>query len=110
MRNSKKRLALFASGRGSNGEALYKAMQEEGINSFSWEVLEVCPQEELNNKNIKQFNLIDVYSDEKLGDKESITIRFVLQNDEKTMEEEDITTTMNSILEILEQKLSIGLR
>ena len=25
MRNSKKRLALFASGRGSNGEALYKA-------------------------------------------------------------------------------------
>ena len=64
----------------------------------------------LNNKNIKQFNLIDVYSDEKLGDKESITIRFVLQNDEKTMEEEDITTTMNSILEILEQKLSIGLR
>ena len=64
----------------------------------------------LNNKNIKQFNLIDVYSDEKLGDKESITIRFVLQNDEKTMEEEDITTTMNSILEVLEQKLSIGLR
>ena len=28
MCNSKKRLALFASGRGSNGEALYKAMQE----------------------------------------------------------------------------------
>ena len=32
MRNSKKRLALFASGRGSNGEALYKAMQEGYIN------------------------------------------------------------------------------
>ena len=29
---SKKRLALFASGRGSNGEALYKAMQEGLIN------------------------------------------------------------------------------
>ena len=28
---SKKRLALFASGRGSNGEALYKAMQEGSI-------------------------------------------------------------------------------
>ena len=28
----KKRLALFASGRGSNGEALYKAMQEGYIN------------------------------------------------------------------------------
>ena len=32
MRNSKKRLALFASGRGSNGEALYKFMQEGYIN------------------------------------------------------------------------------
>ena len=29
---AKKRLALFASGRGSNGEALYKAMQEGIIN------------------------------------------------------------------------------
>ena len=29
---AKKRLALFASGRGSNGEALYKAMQEGYIN------------------------------------------------------------------------------
>ena len=32
MHNSKKRLALFASCRGSNGEALYKAMQEGYIN------------------------------------------------------------------------------
>ena len=64
----------------------------------------------LNNSNIKQFNLIDIYHDEKLGENESLTIRFVLQNDEKTMEEEDITTTMNSILEALNNKLSIGLR
>ena len=64
----------------------------------------------LNDTNIKQFNLIDIYNDEKLGENESLTIRFVLQNDEKTMEEEDITTTMNSILEALNNKLSIGLR
>ncbi len=64
----------------------------------------------LNNKNIKQFNLIDIYNDEKLGDNESLTIRFVLQNDEKTMDEEDITTTMNSILDVLNKELSIGLR
>lgn len=64
----------------------------------------------LNDKNIKQFNLIDIYSDEKLGNNESLTIRFVLQNDERTMEEEDITTTMNSILDTLNQKLSIGIR
>jgi len=64
----------------------------------------------LNDTNIKQYNLIDVYSDESLGEDESLTIRFVLQNDEKTMEEEDITTSMNNILEALEAKLSIGLR
>ena len=64
----------------------------------------------LNNSNIKQFNLIDIYHDEKLGENESLTIRFVLQNDERTMEEDDITTTMNSILEALNNKLSIGLR
>jgi phenylalanyl-tRNA synthetase beta chain len=64
----------------------------------------------LNNLTIKQFNLIDIYHDEKLGDNESLTIRFVLQNDEKTMEDEDITSTMNSILDVLNEKLSIGLR
>lgn len=64
----------------------------------------------LNNPTIKQFNLIDIYSDEKLGENESLTIRFVLQNDEKTMEEEDITKTMNAILEVLNKELSIGLR
>ena len=64
----------------------------------------------LNNQNIKQFNLIDVYNDENLGDNESITIRFVLQNDNKTLEEKDITTTMDAILEVLNEKLDIQIR
>ncbi len=64
----------------------------------------------IEDDNIKQFNLIDIYSDEKLEDKESLTIRFVLQNDTKTLEEEDITSTMNRILENLNEKLGIGLR
>ncbi|WP_321314084.1 phenylalanine--tRNA ligase subunit beta [Halarcobacter sp.] len=64
----------------------------------------------IGDKNIKQFNLIDIYSDEKLRDKESLTIRFVLQNNDKTLEEEDITSSMNNILEALNEKLGIGLR
>ncbi|NVJ52131.1 MAG: phenylalanine--tRNA ligase subunit beta [Campylobacteraceae bacterium] len=64
----------------------------------------------LENKTIKQYNLIDIYKDENLGENESLTIRFVLQNDEKTLEEEDITSTMNSILEALKEKLNIELR
>ncbi len=65
---------------------------------------------DIKDENIKQFNLIDIYSDEKLGEDESLTIRFVLQNDTKTLEEEDITKTMNKILENLNTKLGIGLR
>ena len=64
----------------------------------------------LENNTIKQYNLIDIYNDENLGENESLTIRFVLQNDEKTLEEEDITSTMNSILEALKEKLNIELR
>jgi len=64
----------------------------------------------IEDVNIKQFNLVDIYSDEKLGDSESLTIRFVLQKDDKTMEEEDITSTMDNILDTLNTELGIGLR
>ncbi|RXJ99258.1 phenylalanine--tRNA ligase subunit beta [Arcobacter sp. CECT 8986] len=64
----------------------------------------------INDNNIKQFNLIDIYTDEKLENNESLTIRFVLQNDDKTLEEDDITATMNKILEKLDSELNIGLR
>ena len=64
----------------------------------------------IEDENIKQFNLIDIYTDEKLGENESLTIRFILQNDTKTLEEEDITSSMNKILENLNEKLGIGLR
>ncbi|MFA5720982.1 MAG: phenylalanine--tRNA ligase subunit beta [Aliarcobacter sp.] len=64
----------------------------------------------LNNPLIKQFNLIDIYSDEKLGEFESLTIRFTLQSDDKTLEDDDINGVMNSILDILKEKLNITLR
>lgn len=64
----------------------------------------------INDKKIKQFNLIDIYNNDELGENESLTIRFVLQSDEKTLEEDDITKTMDSILVTLENKLSITLR
>jgi phenylalanyl-tRNA synthetase beta chain len=67
----------------------------------------------LNNLNInevKQYNLVDIYSDEKLGENESLTIRFVLQSDTKTLEDEDITKIMDKILVATNEKLNIGLR
>ncbi|PIF03992.1 MAG: phenylalanine--tRNA ligase subunit beta [Arcobacter sp.] len=59
---------------------------------------------------IKQFNLVDIYSDEKLGDFESLTIKFILQSETKTFEESDINKIMDKILKKLEKDLNIGLR
>jgi phenylalanyl-tRNA synthetase beta chain len=64
----------------------------------------------LNIKEIKQFNLIDIYSDEELDQNESLTIKFILQSDEKTLEENEIVTIIDNILEALNTKLTIGLR
>jgi len=59
---------------------------------------------------IKQFNLVDIYTDEKLGDDESLTIKFILQSETKTFEESDINEIMDRVLSKLEKDLKIGLR
>jgi phenylalanyl-tRNA synthetase beta chain len=57
-----------------------------------------------------RFYPVDKYSDETLGDNMSLSIRFVLQSDDKTLEEDDITQAMERVLEALQSELSIGLR
>ncbi|BFU78143.1 phenylalanine--tRNA ligase subunit beta [Arcobacter sp. 15-2] len=59
---------------------------------------------------IKQFNLVDIYNDEKLGENESLTIKFILQSETKTFEESDINEIMDKVLNKLEKDLQIGLR
>jgi len=61
-------------------------------------------------ENLIRFYPVDKYSDETLGDNMSLSLRFVLQSNEKTLEEEDITQAMDKILAILESELGIGLR
>lgn len=61
-------------------------------------------------KEVIRFYPVDKYSDESLGDNISLSLRFVLQSDEKTLEEEDITAAMDSILNALKEELGIGLR
>ena len=60
--------------------------------------------------NLIRFYPVDKYSDEVLGENMSLSLRFVLQSHEKTLGEEDITSTMDSILESLKSELGIGLR
>lgn len=56
------------------------------------------------------FYPVDKYSDESLGENISLSLRFILQSNEKTLEEEDITFAMDSILNGLKKELGIGLR
>ncbi|MFA6196657.1 MAG: phenylalanine--tRNA ligase subunit beta [Sulfurimonas sp.] len=69
------------------------------------EVIEKSASEELIH-----FYPVDRYSDESLGENMSLSIRFMLQSVEKTLQEEDITSSMDSILEALHKELGIGLR
>ena len=57
-----------------------------------------------------RFYPVDKYSDESLGDEMSLSLRFVLQSQEKTLEEDDIVSTMGAILNSLNDELGVGLR
>lgn len=65
--------------------------------------------DELKIDILKDFMLVDIYSDEKLKDDFSITINFVFQ-DSKTLEDSDINKAIDTILAQLENKLNIGIR
>jgi len=64
----------------------------------------------LNIKEIVQFNLVDIYSDDTLGTNESLTIKFILQSDDRTMDEEFINTIMDKIIAKLNSDLGLTLR
>jgi phenylalanyl-tRNA synthetase beta chain len=59
---------------------------------------------------VRRFYPIDRYVSENLGDQMSLTLRFVLQSDEKTLEEEDITAAVEGILNGLRDELGVSLR
>jgi phenylalanyl-tRNA synthetase beta chain len=77
--------------------------------SVTYETLKNVIQNNATSELIR-FYPVDNYSDETLGESSSLSIRFVLQSDEKTLQEEDITKAMESVLVALDKELGIGLR
>ena len=65
---------------------------------------------ENSNDELINFYPVDRYSDDSLGENISLSIRFMLRSDEKTLEEEDITSSINNILDALKNELGVGLR
>lgn len=61
-------------------------------------------------KEIKRFYPVAMYEDEQFGDRRSLTIRFAVQSDEKTLSEEEIGTIIQKALDILRQKFDAELR
>jgi phenylalanyl-tRNA synthetase beta chain len=59
---------------------------------------------------IKRFYPVDRYSSESLGDQISLSLRFVLQSEDKTLEEEEITAAIEWILTGLKEELGVTLR
>jgi phenylalanyl-tRNA synthetase beta chain len=59
---------------------------------------------------LKDSYPVDIYEDEKLGDKKSLTIRFFIQSMDKTLEENDIESLMSQIMISLEKECNAELR
>ncbi len=62
------------------------------------------------NPLIKKFSLVDIFEAKELENKISLTLRFWIQSDSKTLEDEDLNTLMDDILELLKTKFDISLR
>lgn len=66
--------------------------------------------ESLNLGILKEFLPVDIYKDESFGDKVSLTIKFIFQDMQKTLEDEEINAIMDKILNSINEKLGVGLR
>ncbi|WP_297442060.1 phenylalanine--tRNA ligase subunit beta [Sulfurimonas sp.] len=106
---SKIAYALKTAKKSSKYQASFRDLSIITPNAISYETIKKVIQSNAV-KELIRFYPVDQYSDESLDDNTSLSIRFVLQSDEKTLEEEDITTAMDSILAALQKELGIGLR
>ena len=57
------------------------------------------------------MNVFDIYEGEKLGkDKKSYSVSFILQDQDKTLSDQEIDQTMNRLMETFEKELHILIR
>lgn len=66
--------------------------------------------EDLNIGILKHFRVVDLYEDASFGDKYSLTIAFVFQDDEKTLADSEVSAFMERIISSLDENLGLKLR
>lgn len=59
---------------------------------------------------LKEFLPVDIYRDKNLGSNSSLTVKFTFQDDQKTLEDDDIALIMDKILSALNTNLGITIR
>ncbi len=64
----------------------------------------------LNIDLLKRIYPVDIYSDEKLGESKSLTLRVVIQSQDKTLEDSDIEVVIDEVMQLLENKFQAQLR
>jgi len=64
----------------------------------------------LDLKLLKRIYPIDIYEDEELGEQKSLTLRLFIQALEKTLDDEEIESTVNAIIEKLKEEYGATLR
>ncbi|MBN2816110.1 MAG: phenylalanine--tRNA ligase subunit beta [Campylobacterales bacterium] len=77
--------------------------------TLSYETIKGVIEKSAINELVR-FYPVDKYKDETLGTDMSLSLRFVLQSHEKTLEEEDINVAIETILTNLKDELGVGLR
>ncbi|WP_169974263.1 MULTISPECIES: phenylalanine--tRNA ligase subunit beta [unclassified Campylobacter] len=76
---------------------------------MKFEVIKECINA-LKIRCLKEFLPVDIYRDKNLGSNSSLTVKFVFQDIEKTLEDEEIALIMDKILDSLKKNLNIGVR
>ena len=66
--------------------------------------------EEFDEPLLRRFFPIDIYEDEQLGERKSVTLRFFLQSDEATLSDKQIEGVMERILKIVQNRCEAELR
>lgn len=59
---------------------------------------------------LKEFYVVDIYKDKSLNDKQSLSIKFIFQAADKTLEDSEVNQKIELILQSLKQELEIELR
>jgi len=93
----------------SKYQASYRDLSILVSQNVSYETIKAVIEKHASEQ-IRRFYPVDRYVSESLGEQMSLTLRFVLQSDEKTLEEEDINAAIDWILSGLREDLGVSLR